>query len=183
MHTERRNPTPQGPTVQLTLNANFDGTTERHQRARRPCTCALARRRLRNHCKTRVRGARLFLGHFLDQRHICLPVSPMPVGTGQGRRGAPPRPCWTLGPALGHPVLDKRFIPHHPGTATVPQAETCHCPGRSRGMLLLLVCCPPQPIHRREFLGGVSPSKWESVTPNVTSQMMIPKEAPSKHGP
>lgn len=85
------------------------------------------------------------MGHFLDQRDICLPLCPMPVGAGQGRPGTPPRPCWTLGPVLGQPVLDKHFIPHHPGT--VSRAETCHCPGRGRGMLLLLVCCPPQPIH------------------------------------
>lgn len=108
-------------------------------------TCALARRRLRNHCKTRLRGARLSLGHFLDQRDICPPVCPMRLGAGQGKRGAPLWPCWTLGPALGHPVRDERFIPHRPGTATVPQAETCHCPGRGRGMLLFLVCCPLQP--------------------------------------
>lgn len=66
----------------------------------------------------------------------------------KGRRGKGPlHSPWTPGPALGHSVLAKLLIPHHPGTVTVPLAETCHCPGRGCGMLLLLVCCPPQPIH------------------------------------
>lgn len=70
------------PSVQTPM-----ATTESHQLAQRPCTCALTRRRLRNHCKTRVRGARLFLGHFLDQRDICPPVCPMPAGAAKGGKG------------------------------------------------------------------------------------------------
>lgn len=138
-------------TARPTLNANFDSNH------RRPCTCALARCRLRNHCKTRARGAWLFLGHFLDQWYICPPVCPMPARAGQGRRGSPLRPCRTLGPALGHPVPDKCFVPRQPGTATVPLAETCHCPGRDRGMLLLLVRCPPSPDIEGSSCGECHP--------------------------
>lgn len=63
--------------------------------------------------------------------HPCVPRR---REQGKAVEGPLPGPAGHLGLQS---VPDKRFVPCQPGTATVPPAETCHCPGRGRGMLLL----------------------------------------------